>query len=185
MYSTSDLRKGLLIQLAGEPYKIIEFQHKSLGRGSAVVNTKLRNLIDGTVKSQTFKGNDKIESAEVRLVDMQFLYKDAVGLVFMNTDNYEQITIPANKITDDALYLKEGEVVIIQYFDGKPIGVNLPPKVELRVVKTTPAIRGDTAKAALKNATLETGLVIQAPLFIKEDDTVRVDTRTGEYIERV
>ncbi|MEX0932237.1 MAG: elongation factor P [Candidatus Saccharimonadales bacterium] len=184
MYSISDLRKGMVIELEGEPYKVIDAQHKSLGRGGAVLNAKVKNLQDGSVISKTFKGNDKIEPATVDLVDMQFLYKDAAGLVLMNTESYEQATIPLDLVENEAMFIKEGETIIVEYFRTKPIGIKLPPKVELKVDKTTPAVKGDTAKAAQKNATLETGLVLRVPLFIEEGNKIRVDTKTGEYAER-
>ncbi len=184
MYSVADLHAGLLVTYRGKPYKIIESQHTKLGRGGALARTKLRNLLDSSVVSETFKGNDKIEPATVERFDMQYLYRDRSGLVLMDLANYDQATIPAGLIGSRVNYLAEGSNVVALMYQGRTIDIEIPTKLPLKVKQTDPGLQGDTAKAALKPATLETDAVVQVPLFVKTGDKIIVDTRNGSYVER-
>lgn len=184
MYSVADLRKNLLINMGGVPYKIIESRHTKLGRGGAVVRTKLKNLIDSSVLSKTFQGSDKVEAAEVKKIDMQYLYQDGTNLHLMDPRSYEQTTLSQKVIGNQADYLVEGTVVVALEFNGRLINIEVPNKVSLAVSKTEPGVRGDTTGTALKPAVLETGAKVKVPLFIKEGDRVVIDSRTGQYVER-
>lgn len=172
------------MQLGGVPYKILDSQHTKVARGGAIVRAKLRNLLDGSVRQETFKGNDKLEPANVQKIDMQYLYNDGGRLLLMNSQNYEQFTIAAADVGNGANFIAEGSNVIALVFNAKVIGLDIPAKMILKITQTEPGIQGDTAKAALKPAVLESGATIQVPLFIKSGDRVKVDTRSGSYIER-
>ncbi len=173
-----------MIQLAGVPFRIVEYQHTQLGRGGAVVRTKLRNLLDGSVQSRSFKGNDKVEPARVDKVNMQYLYQDGFNLVLMDLQTYEQMQLEKQLAGSQADFLAEGSEVVALVFNNRVIGIELPAKLALKVAHTEPGSQGDTAKAALKPATLESGAIIKVPLFINTDDVVIVDTRTSSYVER-
>lgn len=183
MYSITDLKKNTIIQLDGQPYKVVEYAQKQMGRGGSIVNTKLKNLIDGSVVQKTFKGQDKIEPADVGNQKMQFLYADS-AFHFMNNETYEQIELSSEVVGDGAGYLKEGDEVQIQMFDGNPISIDLPVKLPLKVVTTPDVVKGDTQSTVQKEAELETGIKVQVPIFIKEGDIIIVDTRDGSYVER-
>lgn len=182
--STAEFRKGLHIVFAGEPYTIIDFQHVKPGKGGAFVRTKLKHMRDGRVIDNTFRSGEKVELVEFEEKHMQYLYRDD-RYHFMDLETYEQVALTEEEVGEARLYLKENLEVDVLYIDGAPAAVELPTFVELTIVKTEPGVRGDTAQGGSKPATLETGAVIQVPLFLNEGDVVRVDTRTGEYLGRV
>ena len=181
--STAEFRKGLKIELDGQPYNIVEFQHVKPGKGGAFVRTKLKHLRLGRVVDRTFRAGEKVGLVEYEQRSMQFLYKDD-NFHFMNLDTYEQIALPADVVGEAANWLKETMEVEVFVINGEPAGVDVPNFVELEVVKTDPGLRGDTASGGSKPATLETGAVVQVPLFIDQGEVLRIDTRTGAYIER-
>jgi len=185
MYSTADFRKGLKIVFNNEPYEIIDFQHVKMGRGGAIVRTKMKNLKTGYVIENTFRSGEKVEKPELEERPMQYLYKTDEGLVFMDNESFEQITISEEMIGDGINYLIENMNVDVNFYQGRPIGVEIPTFVELKVVETVPGIKGDTASGGSKPAKLETGAVIQVPLFVNEGEIIKIDTRTGTYLERV
>lgn len=184
MYQPTDLKKGTVCQLDGKPYRVVEYGQKVMGRGGSIVNVKLKNLIDGSVIPKTFKGQDKIEPADVTNKAVQFLYSDSDSYHFMDPESFEQFELSAAIVDDAAGYLKEGEPLNLQLFDGKVITVELPKNVYLAVTYTEDVVKGDTTSSVLKDATLETGKVIKVPAFIKVGDIVSVDTATGDYRER-
>jgi elongation factor P len=181
--STAEFRKGLKIELDGQPYNIVEFQHVKPGKGGAFVRTKLKHLRLGRVVDRTFRAGEKVGLVDYEQRAMQFLYKDD-SFHLMNLDTYEQIALSPDVVGDAADWLKETMEVEVLLINGEPAGVEVPNFVELVVVKTDPGVRGDTASGGSKPATLETGAVVQVPLFINEGETLRIDTRTGAYIER-
>jgi elongation factor P len=183
--TTSDLRKGLKLEIDGEPYIIVDFEFSKPGKGQALYRCRLKNMITGSQFDRTYRSVDKFESADLEEQDMQFLYSQGDSYHFMNTANYEQIEMNADQVGDAKNYLTENLVVSMLFFQGRPIGINLPNFVELKVIQSDPGIKGDTATGATKPAKLETGFVIQVPLFIEEGETLKIDTRTGSYVERV
>jgi elongation factor P len=185
MYSTADFRKGLKIEWEGKPYLIVDFQHVKPGKGGAFVRTKLKNMINGRVIDQTFRSGEKVGIPDLEEKEMQYLYREGDQFVFMDNDTYDQIYLSREQVGEQAQFLQENINLKVLYFKKEPIGLELPNFVELTVTSTEPGVRGDTATGANKPATLETGAVIQVPLFISEGDRIRVDTRTGEYLERV
>lgn len=185
MYSTADFKKGLKIEFNGEPYEIIDFQHVKMGRGGAIVRTKMKNLKTGYVMENTFRSGEKVERPNLEEKEMQFLYKSDNDYIFMDNETYEQINIPESLVGDNKDYLLENMNVKILFFQGNAIGIEIPTFVELKVVETVPGIKGDTVSGGGKPAKLETGATIQVPLFINEGDIIKIDTRTGTYIERV
>lgn len=185
MYSTSDFRNGLKIEVDGIPYEIIEFLHVKPGKGGAFVRTKLKNLESGTVIDKTFRAGEKVEKADIKERAMQFLYRSGDEFHFMELDTYEEVVLSAEDTKGADKFLPEGETVNILYHGKNPIGLELPFFVNLKVVKTEPGVRGNTAAGGTKPATLSTGAVVQVPFFIEENDLIKVDTRTGEYIERI
>ena len=181
----SDLKtKGVIVLFNGQPHEVIWSNFVRMQQRKPVIQTKLRNLITGKVLDYSFKSGEKVEAAEVTKQKAQFLYADDAGGHFMNNETYETIDLAASVAGDKIPYLKEGEIVTLEYFDGQPISLELPVKVELKVKDTPPGIKGDTSSGGNKPATLETGLIVQVPLFIKEGDVIRVNTQTGEYSER-
>jgi elongation factor P len=185
MYSTSDFRRGLRIQFKGEPYLIVEFQHVKPGKGGAFVRTKLKNLVNGRVLEETFRSGEKVEKPDLEEKNVQYLYFDVKdGYVFMDERSYEQVHLTAEQVGDSRYYLLENMSLALNLYQGRPIGLDLPTTVNLEVIQSDPGLKGDTATGATKPATLSTGLVIQVPLFINEGDVLKIDTRTGEYIER-
>jgi len=183
-YSPTDLKKGVVVQIEGKPFKIVEYNQKVMGRGGSIVNVKVKNLIDGSVIPKTFKGQEKIESAEVSARTVQYLYSDGANFHFMDPDTFEQFQLPADIVEDSAGYLKEGESLILQSFNCNIINVELPKNVHLEVTYCETVVKGDTSSNVQKDATLETGLVVKVPAFIKTGDIISVDTATGEYRER-
>jgi elongation factor P len=184
MYGITDLKTGVAINLDGQPYIVTSYHHSKQARGSGVMKTTLKNLVTGATVQKTFQGNDKLEPADVGFSKAQYLYSDGSDYHFMNGETYEQFTLQADTLGDQTNYLVEGTDVDIQNIDGKPVNVKLQPKAVLKVTQTDPGVRGDTAAGGSKPATLETGLVLQVPLFINEGDKLRVNTETGEYCER-
>ncbi|HSE61240.1 MAG TPA: elongation factor P [Candidatus Saccharimonadales bacterium] len=184
MFGITDLKKGALIQLDGKPYRVVEYSQKVMGRGGSIVNVRLKNLIDGSVIPKTFKGSDKLEPAQVETRTVQYLYSDGTSFHFMDGTTFEQFELPSDLVEDAAPYLKEGNEVNLQMFDGKVIHVELPNNLYLEVTYTENVVKGDTTSSVLKDAKLETGLVIKVPAFIKVGDVVKVDTRTADYLER-
>lgn len=185
MISSNDFRPGVNIEVDGELWQVVEFQHVKPGKGSAFVRTKLKNLKTGAVQERTFRAGEKVPRAAVETREMQYLYNDGEYYTFMDTNNYEQIQIPASQLEYERKFLKENTTVYVVMYDGNPIGVDLPNFVELEVVETDPGLRGDTATGGSKPATVETGYTVQVPFFINRGDRIRIDTRTGEYLERV
>lgn len=184
MYSINDLKKEVLISVDGVPYRVVESQHVSLGRGGAVMRTKLKNLLNGTVLERTFRPAEKVAPAEITRAQMQYLYREGDQLHLMNETSFEQESVAAEILGNQANFLSEGSTVTTLHYQGKIIGVEMTKSVILQVNHTEPGVRGDTATAALKPATLETGAQVQVPLFINNGDRVKVDTRSGQYLER-
>ncbi|MGQ9857991.1 MAG: elongation factor P [Thermodesulfobacteriota bacterium] len=185
MYSTAEFRKGLKIEFQGEPFIIVDFQHVKPGKGGAFVRTRLKSLLTGLVREETFRSGDKVGRPDLQEREMQFLYQEGGQYCFMDTTTYEQFYMSAQQLGDSRLYLQEQVQVRVLFFKGQPIAVELPNFVDLRVVETEPGVKGDTASGGTKPAKLETGAVVQVPLFVQEGDLLKVDTRTGQYIERV
>jgi len=185
LYDTSQFRRGLKIEFKDEPYAIVEFQHVKPGKGGAFVRTKLKNLISGKVLEQTFRSGEKVDEPDIEEKEMQFLYRDAHGFQMMNTKTYEEEALVAEAVGEAGRFLQEGLTIDVLYYRARPVAVELPLFVELTVTQTDPGVKGDTASGGNKPATLETGAVVQVPLFIAEGDTLKIDTRSGEYIERV
>lgn len=184
MYQPTDLKKGVVCQIDGKPYRVTEYAQKVMGRGGSIVNVKLKNLIDGSVIPKTFKGQDKIERAEVSNKNVQYLYSDGTDFFFMDPETFEQFQLSAETVDSAAGYLKEGNELNLQMFDGKIINVELPKNLYLEVTYTEDVVKGDTTSNVLKDATVETGLVVKVPAFIKTGDVISVDTTSGEYRER-
>jgi elongation factor P len=183
--STNQLKSGNHIEVDGTVFKVIEFQHVNPGKGAAFVRTKLRRASDGAVIDKTFRAGEKFRSVRSEARRMQFLYSDGESAHFMNTETYEQIALPADTLRDALKWIKESDEVEILFIDEKPSDVQVPGSVDLQVTETEPGLRGDTASGGgTKPATLETGVVVQVPLFISEGETIRVDTRDGRYLSR-
>lgn len=184
MYQPTDLKKGTVIQLDGKPYRVTDYAQKVMGRGGSIVNVKLKNLVDGSVIPKTFKGQDKIEPAEVRNKTVQYLYNDGDTYYFMDPENFEQFELSADIVDSAAPYLKAEDMLGLQFFGEKVINVELPKNIYLEVTYTEDVVKGDTTSSVLKDATVETGLTVKVPAFIKTGDIISVDTETGEYRER-
>ncbi|RMD94341.1 MAG: elongation factor P [Calditrichaeota bacterium] len=184
MATTADFRNGFTFKMDGDIWQIIDFQHVKMGRGGAIVRTKLKNLRTNRVLDKTFRSGEKVDDVMVERRSMQFLYKSGDDFVFMDNETYEQTNVSSEMIGDAAKFLREGEVIDIAYHGSEPVYVELPITVELTVTETEPGIKGDTVSGGGKPATLETGAVVTVPLFINVGDRIKVDTRTGEYIER-
>ncbi|PIP36017.1 MAG: elongation factor P [Desulfobacterales bacterium CG07_land_8_20_14_0_80_52_14] len=185
MLESGDLRKGAKIEIDGEPYIIVQFEFVKPGKGQALYKCKLKNMITGIQFDRTYRSGEKFNEANLEEAEMEYLYYDGERYCFMNTSNYEQEFLSAGQIAEAKNYLKENTVCNILLFDGKPIGITLPNFVDLKVVQAEPWIKGDTASGSTKPATLETGYVVQVPPFVEEGGLVRIDTRTGQYVERV
>lgn len=184
MYQPTDLKKGTVCQIDGQPYRVTDYNQKVMGRGGSIVNVKLKNLINGSVIPKTFKGQDKIERAEVSGREVQYLYNDGSAFYFMDPATFEQFELAADMVEDASDYLKEGDTLTLQFFGDRVINVELPKNLFLEVTYTEDVVKGDTTSSVLKDATLETGKVVKVPAFIKVGDVVSVDTSTGEYRER-
>ena len=182
---TSAFRRGLKIEIDGDPWEIVEFQHVKPGKGSAFVRTRIRNLISGRTIDRTFKSGDVVGKPDVEEKEMQYLYKEGEHYNFMDNKSFEQTFLTAEQMGESSHYIKDNTTTHILFFNGRAIGVTLPNQMDLAVVKCDPGVRGDTVSGATKPATLETGYVVNVPLFINEGDVLRIDTRTGEYLTRV
>ncbi len=185
MYETSDFKKGLKLMVEGVPYVIVDFQHVKPGKGNQFSRTKMRALLTGQNLERTFKSGEKFEVPDVENIEMTFLYKDDNGYNFMNQNNYEQISMMEHEIGESKYYLTENLVVTITVYNGKAVLVDVPKAVNLKVAATEPGIKGDRVTGATKPATMESGLVVSVPLHINQDDVLRIDTSTGDYVERV
>jgi elongation factor P len=183
--STNDLRNGMSLDLPEGLFSVVEFQHVKPGKGGAFVRTKLRNVRTKAVVERTFRADEKVEQAVIDKREMQYLYRDQGKYVFMDNESYDQMDVDGSSLVDAAPYLKEGDSAILQMYDGEIVGVDMPATVELTVAETEPGMQGDRVSGARKPATLETGLVVQVPLFVNSGDRIKVDTRTGEYNTRV
>ncbi|HDQ45936.1 MAG TPA: elongation factor P [bacterium] len=185
MATTTDFRNGFVMKIDGELWMIVEFQHVKPGKGGAFVRTRIKNVKTGRVLEKTFRSGEKVEDVRLEKKPFQFLYREPDHFTFMNTRTYDQVAVPDEIVGDAEHYLKEGMDVEILFNDEEPLGVDIPIFVNLKITKSDPGVRGDTATGVTKPATLETGFTVQVPLFIEEGETIRVDTRTGEYMERV
>jgi len=185
MISTGDVKKGIIIELDGQLMKVLDWSHIKMARGSAQVRMKLQNVRKGDIVERTFQAGTRWPRARVDQRKVQYLYSDGDIYHFMDNETYEQIAVSSELVGDDRTYLKENTDLFLSSYEGEVLGVDLPVTVDLQVIETEPGFAGDTATGAKKPATLETGLVVQVPLFVTEGDTIRVDTRTGEYVTRV
>ena len=184
-YNTSDFRNGLKVEIDGQPYNMVYFQFVKPGKGTAFTRTKLKNMITGAVLEKTFKSGEKLEKAEMEERQMQYLYPDGDAYVFMDTRDYSQIHLAADVLGDTPQYLQDSMMVDVLFFAEKPIGVTPPTFVELQVTDTEPGFKGDTSSNVQKPAVVETGMQVQVPLFVNVGDVLKIDTRTGSYVERV
>lgn len=184
MYGPTDLKKNVLITLDGQPYKVVEYSQKVMGRGGSIVNVKVKNLITGALLPKTFKGQEKIEPAEVNTRKVQYLYKDEEKFYFMDPETFEQYELGKDLVSDSSDFMRDGDEMEIQFYNGTAINLTLPKNLWLKVTYTETAVKGDTSSAVMKDATLETGIVIKVPAFIKEGDIISVDTETYAYRER-
>ena len=184
MISVNDFKTGLTIEVDNEIFTVLEFQHVKPGKGAAFVRSKLKNLRNGNIVERTFRAGENVGRAHVEHREMQYLYASGNEHTFMDTETYDQISIPASQLEWELKFLKENALVNIVIYQGEILGINLPNSIELKVVETEPGVKGNTATGATKNAKLETGLVVQVPLFINEGDVLLIDTRDGKYISR-
>ena len=182
--TTNDLRNGMTLALDEGLFAVVEFQHVKPGKGGAFVRTKLKNVRTGAVLERTFRADERVEQAIVQKREMQYLYNDGSDYVFMDTVSYDQVHVPRTTLGDAANYLKEGDSAHLQFYESEIVGVDLPAAVDLTVAQTEPGVQGDRVSGARKPATLETGLVVQVPLFVNPGERIKVDTRTGQYINR-
>lgn len=185
MYSPTDLKKGRLININGEPYRVTDYNQKVMGRGGSIVTVKIKGLISGNALTKTYKGQEKIEAATVSTQPAQYLYSDNTTVYFMNPDTYDQFELPLEDADDVPKYMREGAEVQLQFFDDRVIAVELPTAVPLKVIEAADVVKGDTTSSVQKDAKVETGIVVKTPAFIKVGDTIKVDTRDGHYVERV
>ena len=185
MATTNDLKNGMVLNLEGQLWSVVEFQHVKPGKGPAFVRTKLKGVPSGKVVSKTFNAGLKVETANVDRRDMQYLYNDGTGFVFMDTSDYEQITVNDDIVGDAANFLLEGQEAIVAMHDGLPLYIDLPASVVMEITQTDPGLQGDRSSAGTKPATIETGYQIQVPLFLETGTKVKVDTRSGDYLGRV
>lgn len=181
----TDLKKGQVFQMDGTPYRVIEYAQKVMGRGGSIVNVKIKSLTDGKVLAKTFKGNESIEPADISNKTVQYLYNDGATFFFMDEDTYEQFEVSADDMDDKGGYMKEGDRVQAQFFDGRVINIELAKNVPLKVTYAEDVVKGDTTSNVMKDATVETGITVKVPAFVKTGDLISVDTSTGAYRERV
>lgn len=182
---TSDIRKGLKMMVDDQPFAVVDFQFVKPGKGQAFTRCKLKNMLTGAVLERTYKSGEKLEAADVEERQFQYIYRDGENFVFMDSATGEQITVMGDRIGDDSQWLSDGMDLSVTIFKGQPVGVSLPAHVVLQIVSSEPGVKGDTASGATKPATLSTGAVVNVPLFVKEGEWVKIDTREGMYIERV
>ena len=183
--SITNLKKGVVFQWEGEPFRVVDYNQKVMGRGGSIVNVRIKSLLDGKVLEKTFKGNEQLETADVSTRTVQYLYSDGSTFYFMNEETFDQFEVSSDLVGDSAGYMREGDIVGLQFFNDIAINVDLPKNVPLRVTYTEDAVKGDTSSSITKDATLETGITIRVPAFIKQNDLLSVDTATGAYRERV
>lgn len=184
MFSTSDFKNGLKIELDGQPFEILDFQHSKVGRGGAHVRTKLRNILSGTVMEHTFRSGEKVAKPDLEAKDMQYIYRDGDAFVFMDLTTYDQIHVQDKALGNKGSFLTDGQEIKVLTYQGEVIDLQLPASVLMEVVETEPGVKGDTVSGATKQATLESGLVVNVPLFVEAGEKVKVDTRSGEYLGR-
>ncbi|MGI6097031.1 MAG: elongation factor P [Dethiobacteria bacterium] len=185
MISTNDFRTGVTIELNGDIYTVIDFQHVKPGKGQAFVRSKLKNIKTGSIIEHTFRAGEKVPRAHIERKEMEYLYNTGEEFFFMDTQTYEQLSLQESQLGDGTKFLKENMLIGVLFYGEEIVGIDLPNFVELKVVETEPGVRGDTASGGSKPATLETGLVVQVPFFVNVGDVLKIDTRSGEYIERV
>ena len=185
MYESGDLRKGLKIEMDGDPFVIVQFEFVKPGKGQALYKCRLKNMLTGVQFDKTFRSGEKFKEANLEEHEMEYLYFDGDGYCFMNTSTYDQIFLAKNQVGDAKNFLKENIICNVLFFDEEPIGISLPNFVDLRIVNTDPWVKGDTASGDSKPGTLETGYVLQVPPFVEENTIIRIVTRTGTYVERV
>ncbi len=185
MIDVNDLRKGVIFEFDGSLYRVLEYTHHKPGRGNAIIRIKARNIRTGSTIEKTFNSGERVEDVRLDYHNVQYLYKDGEQYVFMDADTFEQPSIPASLVGDQAGFLKEGMEVKLTFYQSEPLDIELPTSVDLKVVQADVAVRGDTATGVTKKVKTETGLEVNCPQFVKVGDTVRVDTRTGEYVTRV
>lgn len=185
MLSLPQVKVGTKIELEGDPYEIVWREHSKIGRGGAVLRTKMKNLRTGNVVSRTFQGSESLKEADLSLKKAQYLYKDSEIYYFMDNANYEQFSLSSKQLGNSALFLIEGTIVTVLIFNSQPINIDLPIKIDLKVVESPPALRGNTADGGTKQVRLETGNTVTVPLFIKAGDVIKLNTRDGKYVERV
>ncbi|HOO11858.1 MAG TPA: elongation factor P [Bacillota bacterium] len=185
MISAGDFKKGITFEMDGQVYQVLDFQHVKPGKGAAFVRTKYRNIVTGATQERAFNPSDKFPKAHIETKEMQYLYDDGDLYYFMDTETYEQIPLSREKVEDAILYIKPNDMATVRFFRGDAFSVEPPNFVTLRVVETEPGFKGDTAQNAFKPAKVETGAVVQVPLFVENGELIRIDTRTGEYMSRV
>ena len=185
MIDVNDLRKGTTFELESQLYRVLEYSHNKPGRGNATIRTRVRNLRTGTTMEKTFQSGDRVQDIRIESRQMQYLYHDGDLYHFMDTETFEQIALNADLLDDAVHYMMDGMSMIVQEYAGEQLGVEMPTAVDLKVTEAQAAVRGDTASGSSKTVTVETGLRVSVPLFVKEGDTIRIDTRTGAYVTRV
>jgi elongation factor P len=185
MNETSDFKKGLKLMVEGSPYTILDFQHVKPGKGNQFTRTKMRNLLTGQLLERTFKSGERFEAPDVMNREMTFLYKDDTGYTFMDKENFEQVIMNEDKVADNKFFLLDNMEVVVLFYNERPVSIDVPRTVNLRVTQTDPSFKGDTVTGGTKPATLETGWVVKVPFHISEGDLLKVDTDSGDYIERV
>ncbi|KGF04177.1 elongation factor P [Anaerococcus lactolyticus] len=185
MISANDLRKGVTFVYDNDVYQVVDFQHVKPGKGAAFVRAKIRSVMNGGAKDVTFNPSEKFENAVISTKEMQYLYNDGQLYYFMDPESFEQIGIEEDNVKDAIIYVRENDTVLIKFYQGKPFSIDPQNFVELQVVKTEPGVKGDTATNVTKPATVETGAVINVPIFVNEGDVIKIDTRSGEYLSRV
>lgn len=184
MYSINDLKIGTTFELDGQPFVVLDYQHSKQGRSGAVLRTKLKNLLTGATVSKTFSGSEKVGEVQIERKKVQYLYADGDRYYFMDQNDYSQFDLPAEDMGNNVNYLKDGEVVQFQFYGDKPINLDLPVKMDFLVTEASEGLKGDTASGSTKVVTLETGLKVNVPLFIKQGDILRINTTDGSYVER-
>lgn len=184
MLKANELRKGVIFEHESTPFQVVDYQSRAMGRGAGVVVVKAKNLITGNVLEKSFRSTDSLQSADVERLSMQYLYNEGDDMVLMNQETYDQVHVSREVLGEQSRFISEGMEVVLLGYSGKIIGLDMPNNVVLKVIQTEPGARGDTAATALKPAIVETGVQVMVPLFINEGDTIKVDTRTGQYLER-
>jgi elongation factor P len=184
MYGINDLKTGTTFELDGQPYTVLDYQHSKQGRSGAVLRTKIKNLLTGATVQRTFSGNEKFNEVQIERKKVQYLYVDNSRYFFMDQNDYSQFDLSSEDLGNNISYLKDGEVVQFQFYADKPINLDLPVKMDFLVTQAGEGLKGDTASGATKSVTIETGLKVNVPLFIKEGDVIRVNTMDGSYVER-